>query len=105
VEVTSWIATLLLSGLAGALLPGQAAAQSSYPDRPVRLVVPFSPGGATDVADRAVADALSEILGQPVVVENRSGSGGNIGVTAVAMSAPDGYTLMMGTQALLTQNP
>ena len=97
--------TLLLSGLAGALLPGQAAAQSSYPGRPIRLVVPFSPGGATDVAGRVVADALSEILGQPVVVENRSGSGGNIGVTAAATSSPDGYTLMMGTQALLTQNP
>jgi tripartite-type tricarboxylate transporter receptor subunit TctC len=69
------------------------------------MVVPFAPGGATDVAGRVVADALSEILGQPVVVENRSGSGGNIGVTAVATSAPDGYTLMMGTQALLTQNP
>lgn len=97
--------TLLLSGLAGALLPGQAAAQARYPDRPIRMVVPFAPGGATDVAGRVVADALSEILGQPVVVENRSGSGGNIGVTAAATSAPDGYTLMMGTQALLTQNP
>jgi tripartite-type tricarboxylate transporter receptor subunit TctC len=96
---------LLIGGLAGALLPGLAAAQSRYPDRPVRMVVPFSPGGATDVAGRVVADALSEILGQPVVVENRSGSGGNIGVIAVATSAPDGYTLMMGTQALLTQNP
>jgi len=52
------------------------------------MVVPFAPGGATDVAGRVVADALSEILGQPVVVENRSGSGGNIGVTAVATSAP-----------------
>jgi tripartite-type tricarboxylate transporter receptor subunit TctC len=97
--------TLLLSGLAAALLPGKAAAQRSYPDRPIRMVVPFAPGGATDVAGRVVADALTEILGQPVVVENRSGSGGNIGVTAVATSAPDGYTLMMGTQALLTQNP
>jgi tripartite-type tricarboxylate transporter receptor subunit TctC len=97
--------TLLLSGLAGALLPGQAAAQARYPDRSIRMVVPFAPGGATDVAGRVVADALSEILGQPVVVENRSGSGGNIGVTAVATSVPDGYTLMMGTQALLTQNP
>ena len=97
--------TLLLSGLASALLAGQAAAQPSYPDRPIRMVVPFAPGGATDVAGRVVADALSEILGQPVVIENRSGSGGNIGVTAVATSAPDGYTLMMGTQALLTQNP
>jgi tripartite-type tricarboxylate transporter receptor subunit TctC len=97
--------TLLLSGLAAVLLPGKAAAQRSYPDRPIRMVVPFAPGGATDVAGRVVADALTEILGQPVVVENRSGSGGNIGVTAVATSAPDGYTLMMGTQALLTQNP
>jgi len=80
--------TLLLSSLTGALLPGLAAAQPGYPDRPIRMVVPFAPGGATDVAGRVVADALSEILGQPVVVENRSGSSGNIGVTAVATSAP-----------------
>jgi tripartite-type tricarboxylate transporter receptor subunit TctC len=93
--------------LAGALLaaPGLAAAQSKYPDRPIRMVVPFAPGGATDVAGRVTASALSEVLGQPVVVENRAGSGGNIGVGLAASAAPDGYTLMMGTQALLTQNP
>ena len=69
------------------------------------MVVPFAPGGATDVAGRVTANALSEVLGQPVVVENRAGSGGNIGVGLVATSPADGYTLMMGTQALLTQNP
>jgi tripartite-type tricarboxylate transporter receptor subunit TctC len=87
-----------------AAVPGLAAAQK-YPDRPVRMVVPFAPGGATDVAGRVTASALSDVLGQPVVVENRAGSGGNLGVGLVAAAAPDGYTLMMGTQALLTQNP
>jgi tripartite-type tricarboxylate transporter receptor subunit TctC len=94
--------------LGGALLaatPGIAFAQAKYPDRVIRMVVPFAPGGATDVAGRVTANALSEVLGQTVVVENRAGSGGNIGVGLVATSPADGYTLMMGTQALLTQNP
>jgi tripartite-type tricarboxylate transporter receptor subunit TctC len=93
-----------LAGTLLAAMPGLAAAQK-YPDRPVRMVVPFAPGGATDVAGRVTASALSDVLGQPVVVENRAGSGGNIGVALVATSPADGYTLMMGTQALLTQNP
>lgn len=94
--------------LGGALLVAatrSAFAQAKYPDRVVRMVVPFAPGGATDVAGRVVANALSDVLGQPVIVENRAGSGGNIGVGVVATSPADGYTLMMGTQALLTQNP
>jgi tripartite-type tricarboxylate transporter receptor subunit TctC len=88
-----------------AAMPGIAFSQTKYPDRAIRMVVPFAPGGATDVAARVTANAISEILGQPVVVENRAGGGGNIGVGAVATSPADGYTLMMGTQALLTQNP
>lgn len=93
--------------LGGALLAATspAFAQTKYPDRVIRMVVPFAPGGATDVAGRVTASALSEVLGQPVVVENRAGSGGNLGVGVVATSPADGYTLMMGTQALLTQNP
>ena len=69
------------------------ALAQAWPSRPLRLVVPYPPGGAVDLAGRLIADALRERLGQPVVVENRGGAGGNIGVAAAAKSAPDGYTL------------
>jgi tripartite-type tricarboxylate transporter receptor subunit TctC len=92
----------LLGGMLAFAVPARA---QGYPDRVVRMVVPFAPGGATDVAGRVLGNALSDILRQPVVIENRGGQGGNIGVSAVATSPADGYTLMMGTHALLTQNP
>jgi tripartite-type tricarboxylate transporter receptor subunit TctC len=72
------------------------AAQAAYPDKPMKLVVPYPPGGATDVIGRIIASRLSESLGQQVIVENRSGAGGNIGAEAVARAPADGYTLLMG---------
>ena len=83
---------VLLSS-ATAALATPARAQTSYPERPVRLICPYPAGGATDVLTRILADGMRERLGQPVVVENRSGAGGNIGVDVVAKSAPDGYVL------------
>jgi tripartite-type tricarboxylate transporter receptor subunit TctC len=89
---------LLLSSLACAslLLAPSLAAASDYPNKPVRLVVPYPPGGATDVIGRTLAQRLSATLGQQVVVDNRAGAAGNIGADLVAKSVPDGYTLLMG---------
>jgi tripartite-type tricarboxylate transporter receptor subunit TctC len=87
------------------LCPLHANAQVAYPTKPIRILVGFAPGGGTDIMTRIVAPRLAEKLGQPVIVENRPGSGGNLATDAVAKAPADGYTLLMGTIAALAVNP
>jgi tripartite-type tricarboxylate transporter receptor subunit TctC len=86
------------------LLAGNASGQG-YPTKPIRIIVPFAPGGNVDITARTVAPALSELLGQPVVVENRPGAGSMVGAQAMASSPADGYTLMMGSNSSLSVAP
>ncbi|HWT09091.1 MAG TPA: tripartite tricarboxylate transporter substrate binding protein [Roseomonas sp.] len=90
----------LLAALpAATLLPVAAGAQGTWPDAPIRAIVPFAPGSATDTVARVVADAMRPALGQPVVVENRAGANGLIGAEAVARATPDGNTVLIGTNS------
>lgn len=88
-----WAGILLA---AAAVLSMPVAAQENYPSRTIKIVVPFAAGGATDVLARVIAEHLQKVWGQPVIVENRTGSGGNIGAAAVTKADPDGYTILMG---------
>src|SRR5262249_22846449 len=82
-----------------------AAFAQGYPAKPVRVIVPFSPGGVADSSARVLADRLRARLGQPLVVENRPGASGNLGTAAVAAAAPDGYTLLLGFDGTMVINP
>ncbi|CCN20200.1 Bug family tripartite tricarboxylate transporter substrate binding protein [Bordetella bronchiseptica] len=96
----SFVALLAASALAPAL-----AATQAFPSQPITLVVPFPPGGVTDITARIVAQALEKKIGANIVVENRGGAGGNIGASVVARAKADGYTLLYGTQGVLAANP
>ena len=98
-QAVKWLA------LAIALLGTIAPAHAAWPERPVRIVVPFTPGGSTDILARAIGERLQAALGQPFVIENKPGAGGSIGATEVARAAPDGYTLLMGHIGTLAVNP
>jgi tripartite-type tricarboxylate transporter receptor subunit TctC len=94
----------LAAAPAGALL-SQPLLAAGYPDRPIRLMVPFAAGGNADIVGRIVGDQISQVFGQAVVVENRGGAGGGIGAAYVAHADPDGYTLLVGSNGPLTVNP
>src|SRR5919198_1653715 len=81
------------------------ATAQDYPNRPITLVVPFPPGGSTTIVARTVADKMSELLGQSLVIDNRGGAGGTVGSRAVSKSAPDGYTILLGYTGTLAIGP
>lgn len=96
---------VLAAGFAALLSMTAVAAAQGYPNRPIKWIVSFPPGGSTDVVARAMLPSLEKRLGQPVVIENRGGAGGNLGTDAVAKSAPDGYTIGFSAAGALTVNP
>ena len=102
-KISICLATVAALLLASALAPAQAQ-QGGYPNRPVTLVVAFTPGGPSDVLSRIIGKRLNEILHQPFIIENRPGAGGNIAAEQVARAAPDGYTLLMGNNSILATN-
>jgi tripartite-type tricarboxylate transporter receptor subunit TctC len=100
--------SVLALGAASCLAPAAVLAQGGaghYPDQPIRIIVPFAAGGPTDVLARSIAMRLTEQWGQPVLVDNRAGAGGNIGAEAAAHASPDGYTLLLATAGILAVNP
>ncbi len=99
-----FIAALVLAGVATTLAHA-GDGPAGFPSKPIRLIVPFLAGGATDLMARSMAQKLAEALGQPVVVDNRAGAGGSLGAEAVANAAKDGYTLLYSTMGVLTINP
>lgn len=94
-----WMASVVV--LSAVLSVQGALAQSDFPAKPVRLVIPFAPGGSADLAGRVVGHKLGERLGQPMVMENRAGANSNVGAVAVAKSAPDGYTILYNTSGVV----
>src|SRR5688500_15867565 len=96
--------SLLLLALA-AVLPAAQAQTARWPERPVRAVVPFAPGGATDVVARLLAPKLSEEFGQQFVIDNRAGAGGSIGVEIVVRANPDGHTILIGASSYASNVP
>ena len=98
-------AALSLAASLATFAPAQSWAQAAWPNKPVRLVVPYAPGGANDILARVLAEKLSPVLGQPVLVENKPGAGAMVGSDFVAKAAPDGYTLLMAASGPMVFNP
>jgi len=104
--MSTWIKSFcVVAALLGASVAVDSAQAQTYPTRAITLVIPFAPGGSTSIVGRAIADKISELLGEKVVVDNRPGAGGTVGTKAVAKSDPDGYTLLLGYTGTLAIGP
>src|SRR3954471_23440658 len=101
-QISKWIAAAIALGVSAGFSNAQA---QNYPTRAITLVIPFAPGGSTSIVGRGIADKMSELLGEKVVVDNRPGAGGTVGTRAVAKSEPDGYTLVLGYTGTLAIGP
>ena len=99
------IAIAFAGATAGGAMPQAVAADAAYPTRPIRIIVPYPPGGSTDPTARAFGTWISERFGVPVVIDNRPGAGATIGHAMGAKATPDGYTLLLGTSGGLVVNP
>jgi tripartite-type tricarboxylate transporter receptor subunit TctC len=102
--ISSVVLSLIVAGVAQSGADA-AQAQDGYPDRPIRLIVPFSPGGQTDNVSRLIGEAISPMLGEQVIIDNRAGAAGTIGSAEAAHAKPDGYTILMGTSSTHAINP
>ena len=100
----SIVAGLSVLALVALSAPQADAQTASYPDRPLRMIVPFAPGGTTDFLARIVQPKMQELLGQPVAIENRAGAAGNVGMELAARAAPDGYTIFLGDVGTIAIN-
>ena len=101
----SWTSIAVVSALSLCGITTAAQAQDAWPTKPIRLVVPFTPGGVTDTTARVIADSLGKRLGQNIIVDNKPGASGNIGTALVKSAAPDGYTLVLGFDGTMVINP
>ena len=90
-----WALIALFGGMALVLATDATAVAQSFPTRPIRLIVPYPPGGGTDIVARVIGQRLQQSLGQPIVIDNRGGAGGTLGTAVAAKAAPDGYTLVL----------
>jgi tripartite-type tricarboxylate transporter receptor subunit TctC len=95
----------LAAGLALAAMTTMSHAQGTWPDKPVRLIVPLPPGGPSDIVLRSATEKMQHVLKQPLVIENKPGAAGNLGAAEAARAAPDGYTWLWTTDTLITVNP
>src|SRR5688572_5530108 len=105
VAAVAAVACGMCAGAYGAAPAGKSAGDAAWPDRPIRLIAPFVPGGPTDIVARLVAQKLGENVKQTVVVDNRGGAGGAVGMQLAASAAPDGYTMVLGSSGNLAVNP
>jgi len=105
IQKLSFSFSFICLGLMACVTTAQAQTANTYPNKPVKVVVGFAPGGAADYVARTISDSLGKSLGQPVIIENKAGAGSSIAAEAVSKSAPDGYTVLIASPSSISVNP